>query len=99
MIKGTEWYKSRPKVVQKAMLIWLPGDKFQIEGRILHLVGFSETDEAEKSGDPYDLQLMLSEINPNENYDGACHSVERFCAKHFKRAAEGEDGRNNQQHN
>lgn len=82
-LKRTKWFRTRPLVVQKAHDIWSYADRFQIHGEEFYLLGFAETDDSEKSGDPYDLMLILSEVDPTKDYDRAMANKMRMCARHF----------------
>jgi len=83
-LKRTHWFRTRPLVVQKAHDIWSPGDKFLIDDEMVYLIGFSETEDSDNSGNPHDLMLILSKIDPTLDYEGAINNVFRICARHFK---------------
>lgn len=82
-LKRTKWFRDRPLVIQKAHDIWSPGDGYLVDNRLVYLIGFAETDESDESGDPHDLMLMLSDIDPSVDYDGAVAKYFKVCAKHF----------------
>jgi hypothetical protein len=83
-LKRTKWFRTRPLVVQKAHEIWSPGDGYLVNDKLVYLIGFTETEESDKSGDPHDLMLILSDIDPCVDYDGAVAKKFNVCAKHFK---------------
>ncbi len=85
-LKRTKWFRDRPLVVQKAYDIWSPGDSFLVDGKSCYCLGHTETEDSDKSGDPYDLMLILSEFDPIVDYDKARANIFRICAKHFKKA-------------
>ena len=83
-LKRTKWFRTRPRVVQRAHDIWSPGDNFLVEGEICYLLGFGETKESDSSGDPYDLMLILTKVDPTVDYDKAREESFRVCGKHFR---------------
>ena len=83
-ILDSDWYKTRPEIIKKAMEIWEFGDTYITPDGIIYLLGFSETEESEESNDPYDLQLIVTDIDPTENYERAMEHKKYICARHFR---------------
>lgn len=82
--RETEWFKSRPPIVQKAFFIWRIGNVYQVQGKNCYLLGFTETDTSKKTDDPKDLMLILTELNPAIDYDKAMAEKFLVCARHFE---------------
>jgi len=69
-----EWLKTRPECVQKLAEEFPLGSKFTgPNGEPLHLLGYTETDE-----------LILSNIDPTVDYEGANANKLYSCAGHYR---------------
>ena len=66
------WGLARPKSVRRLMRKFTPGDSLEIHGQQYWLLGFTEGQD-----------LIVSQVNPSEDYDGALASREHVCADHF----------------
>lgn len=70
------WLKTRPKRVQKLAKEFPMGTCVQFGGEMLHLLGWTENDS-----------IILSPINPSEDYDGALDKKVYACASHLRKEA------------
>jgi hypothetical protein len=68
-----EWISDKPEEIKKSAGKFPVGSTFDIRGTLHHLIGFTE------SGD-----LIVSEIDPFEDYDGAIAGKKYVCADHFQ---------------
>ena len=67
------WLGSRPESVQKLAAEFPIGTVVKHDGKNLHLLGYNESD-----------MLILSEIDPHVDYDGANESKVYICAEHLR---------------
>lgn len=70
------WLATRPECVQKLAAEFPLGTVVQHDGTNLYLLGYTEDDT-----------LIMSEIDPGVDYDGANASKVYFCAGHLRDAA------------
>lgn len=70
-----EWVASRPPSVQALMAEFAMGSHYIIDGELHHLIGFTEDDK-----------LILSTVDPAEDYDGALDARVYLCAEHVRAA-------------
>lgn len=68
-----EWFNSRPPQVQKLALEFPAGTTFDVKGVKHWVLGFTGND-----------YLLLSPIDPNEDYEGAYEAKIFACASHFR---------------
>lgn len=71
-----KWLETRPQCVQQLAKEFTIGSHFNVEGKTLYLVGYTEND-----------QLIVSIYNPAENYEEAISTREYICASHFRKAS------------
>lgn len=87
-IRRTKWFRTRPVVVQKAIFLWPVRTRVTLEGAPTpyFVVGYTETQESKKTKDPFDLMLILSPIDPSDDYDASIDpdTVIRICARHLE---------------
>jgi hypothetical protein len=67
-----KWMESRPECVQELAKRFPIHSRFVIEDTVYFLIGYNEDDS-----------LIVSKINPNEDYDKAIETKEYICAKHL----------------
>lgn len=70
------WLATRPECVRKLAAEFPLGTEIEINGVPHWLLGYTEND-----------MLIISPINPGEDYDGACQAREWICAGHVRAAA------------
>lgn len=69
-----EWLKTRPECVQKLAAEFPIGSVFQVDGKPpLYLLGWTEEDT-----------IIVSEIDPCEDYEAAHEAKQYLCASHFR---------------
>lgn len=68
-----EWLASRPECVRKLADRYPIGTTFDLDGELHYLLGYTEND-----------MLIVSLIDPSEDYDGANENKRYVCAKHFE---------------
>ena len=81
----TEWYKTRPPIIKRALEIWCIGDELFLEDTIYYIMGYTETSDSDKSNDPYDIMLIISPLDPSVDYDLAKEKSLRVCVKHLRK--------------
>lgn len=69
------WLKTRPECVQKLAKEFPLNITVQLKGKLLYMVGYNEKDT-----------LIMSEINPSEDYEGAIEHRVYICAEHLREA-------------
>lgn len=70
-----EWLASRPESVRRLIVEFPPMTEIELDGVVHYVIGATEGDE-----------LLLSRIDPEDDYDGACESAVPLCAKHLREA-------------
>lgn len=75
------WLATRPECVQKLAAEFPLGTVVQHDGKALHLLGYNEDD-----------MLILSEIDPHKDYDGANENKVYICAAQMPGAAAEDQG-------
>jgi hypothetical protein len=70
------WFESRPPAVRALFRRFPPGSTFSIDGRTAHVVSVAETTD--------EPGMMLSYIDPAEDYDGALATRFFVCGDHLK---------------
>jgi hypothetical protein len=71
-----EWSQSRPPAVRALFRRFPPGSTFLIDGRTAHVVSVAETTD--------EPGMMLSYIDPAEDYDGALATRFFVCGEHLR---------------
>lgn len=71
------WLASRPECVQKLAAQFSFDAEYIIDGTSYYLLGYTEQDK-----------LILSPIDPNQNYDAAMSNKIYVCAAHFEKQVE-----------
>ena len=71
------WLKTRPHCVQDLAREFPPMTRVLVDGVMLRVFGYTEDD-----------MLIVSRVNPVEDYDGAMEAKELLCAKHLRDAVE-----------
>lgn len=74
MNEKDEWISSRPESVRKLIEEFPLGSVFNVKDTTLYLVGYTE-----------DEMLIVSEINPSVDYEGATANKKYLCADHFRK--------------
>ena len=73
---GEDWLKTRPEAVQKLASEFPLGMVIDVDGHVHYLMGYTEGDE-----------LIISPINPFDDY-GAAHKERMIlCAEHLRSKA------------
>ena len=67
------WLATRPECVRKLAAEFPLGTEMDINGVIYYLIGYTEND-----------MLIISNVNPWENYDQAYAARCHICAEHFR---------------
>lgn len=67
-LKETEWFKTRPKAVQKTALEFPPGTQIVIGATVNWVVGYQENGA-----------LLISVVNPGEDYKKAVATRLPLC--------------------
>lgn len=78
------WYNSRPAYVRRAVDRWPPMTMVLIDHVKHYVLGYSETAVSEQSEDILDLMLIISSVNPADDYPGAIKAQIFVCAKHLE---------------
>jgi hypothetical protein len=68
-----EWLKTRPECVQKLAEEFPLGSKIDVAGIVHYLIGYTEDD-----------RLVISPIDPSEDYDASYELREHLCADHLR---------------
>jgi hypothetical protein len=68
-----QWIATRPESVQRLAKEFPLDTKFYIRGTLYYVLGYTEDD-----------RLIVSTINPFEDYDRAFESATHFCAEHAR---------------
>jgi hypothetical protein len=68
-----DWLKTRPESVQRLAAEFPIGLAFRLNDTTLYLLGYTEED-----------MLIVSQINPSVDYDGANRTREYLCAEHAR---------------
>lgn len=68
-----KWLKTRPECVQKLAIEFPFGSIFIHDEKRLYLLGYTENDS-----------LVVSEVDPFDDYDGARESQSYLCADHVR---------------
>ncbi len=74
MTEKDEWLASRPESVQKLIAEFPLGSVFNVKDTTLYLLGYTEND-----------MLIVSEVNPSVDYEGANENKKYLCAGHFRK--------------
>lgn len=69
------WLGTRPESVRKLAAEFPPGTAFDFEGERWYVLGYNEND-----------RVIMSSIDPYENYDDSLGSTCRMCAQHLRDA-------------
>jgi len=69
-----DWLSTRPECVRKLAAEFPLETTIDVDGEILYLVGYNEGD-----------MLIMSPINPFDDYDGALANKKYICASHLRR--------------
>ena len=77
------WLATRPPVIREAFRLWPPGSRVHVHGHEYYVLGYSETEISERTGKVKDVILLLSEIDPAEDYQEAHRTRTQMCADHF----------------
>jgi hypothetical protein len=67
------WLETRPECVKSLAQEFPPGTSLDVDGVVHYVVGYTEND-----------MLLISRVDPYDDYDGACNQRIRICAKHFR---------------
>lgn len=72
------WLKTRPRAVQQfaAAYPFLPGDTVAHGGETLWFMGYAEEADGR-------VGILVSQIDPARDYDGAVGSRQLICSDHF----------------
>lgn len=70
------WLATRPESVRKLAAEFPLGTTFLIKGERFYLLGYNEND-----------MIIISKINPHEEYDEALANKEYVCAEHVRTAS------------
>jgi hypothetical protein len=68
-----DWLKTRPESVQKLAMEFPLGTEVAVNGEHLYLLGWTEGDS-----------LIMSKIDPSEDYDAAYDARTYLCAQHCR---------------
>ncbi len=68
------WVRSRPECVQKLIEEFPIASILRVDGELFYLIGWNEDDS-----------LIISPVDPAEDYDGAIAVKEYLCAKHLRK--------------
>lgn len=69
-----DWLKTRPKSVQKLAAEFPLGSECEgRNGEILFIIGYTEDDA-----------IVLTPINPSDDYESACAQRVHVCASHYR---------------
>ena len=77
-----QWLKTRPAVIQAAARKWPIGTTIDHAGARLYLVGWGEPTDGSDA-----VTLIMSPIDPAEDYESAIAQAVRVCADHIEPAA------------
>ena len=76
------WIRTRPAIIQVASLLWPIESIVVVDNVHMHILGWSETEDSERTGDPQDLMLILTPEDPCTDYDGAYARRIFVCGRH-----------------
>lgn len=68
MLQWRQWLLTRPPIIQELARKYPPHLRFNLHGRIMHVMGYNE-----------DGGLILTPINPEVNYEEAIAKREPLC--------------------
>lgn len=68
------WLKTRPEAIRRLAARFPPESTFELEGKILYLIGYSEAEEPGQEG------LIVSPVDPKADYEGAMAAKIYLCA-------------------
>ena len=69
----SEWFKTRPPEVQALIREFPLNTAVKTEEGLLYLIGYTEGDE-----------LLMSPVDPREDYDSALEEKVYICASHLR---------------
>lgn len=73
-----DWIASRPPAIRALAKRFPVGDIFLINGVGHFLIGYAESEK------PGDEMLIVSPIDPTDDYEAAMAAKVHVCAKHFR---------------
>jgi|HubBroStandDraft_4_1064222.scaffolds.fasta_scaffold00029_13 hypothetical protein len=74
---ANDWLATRPPMIQAAFKRFPPGTRLYKDGKALWMVGIKEGEDGEFAG------LLVSNINPSDDYEGATQNTQFVCSDHF----------------
>ena len=76
------WIRTRPSIIQVASLLWPIESIAVVDNVHMQILGWAETEDSKRTGDPKDLMLILTAGDTFTNDDDALARRIYVCASH-----------------